>query len=351
MSISTTTNVRKTRRFRLIRPVTAAAVFLCAVAGYSQWSFIAASAAAVRPTPKLETVTTDKVAKFANGSGTLTDSSIIDSGGNVGIGLDTNSPPQNTPKNTLDVNYGSTNVIPGISAGGTGGWGAGITLNNTYTAGVAAVLLNVNDSSKAYVAASDAKLLTLTTANVANSGWNVGVNINASGNVGVGTTTPAYTVDVAGTIHATGAITSNAGINAVFQDVAEWVPAAEEMSPATVVVLSGNRNNEVIASSFAYDTSVAGVVSAQPGILLGRPGAGKAQIATTGRVKVRVDARNAPIQIGDLLVTSDVRGTAMKSQPVRISGRRFHQPGTIIGKALEPLESGEGEILVLLSLQ
>jgi hypothetical protein len=42
---------------------------------------------------------------------------------------------------------------------------------------------------------------------------------------------------------------------------------------------------------------------------------------------------------------------AMKSQAVEIGGITLHRPGTIIGKALEPLESGEGEILVLLSLQ
>ncbi len=29
----------------------------------------------------------------------------------------------------------------------------------------------------------------------------------------------------------------------------------------------------------------------------------------------------------------------------------MHRPGTIIGKALEPLSTGEGTILVLLSLQ
>jgi hypothetical protein len=29
----------------------------------------------------------------------------------------------------------------------------------------------------------------------------------------------------------------------------------------------------------------------------------------------------------------------------------MHRPGTLIGKALEPLSEGEGEILVLLSLQ
>jgi hypothetical protein len=41
----------------------------------------------------------------------------------------------------------------------------------------------------------------------------------------------------------------------------------------------------------------------------------------------------------------------MKSVPVEIGGVRIHRPGTLIGKALEPLEKGTGEILVLLSLQ
>ncbi len=41
----------------------------------------------------------------------------------------------------------------------------------------------------------------------------------------------------------------------------------------------------------------------------------------------------------------------MKSEPVVVGGRQIHAPGTIIGKALEPLEGGVGEILVLLSLQ
>ena len=41
----------------------------------------------------------------------------------------------------------------------------------------------------------------------------------------------------------------------------------------------------------------------------------------------------------------------MRSEPLMLSGRTFHQPGTILGKALEPLSEGQGEILVLLSLQ
>jgi hypothetical protein len=55
--------------------------------------------------------------------------------------------------------------------------------------------------------------------------------------------------------------------------------------------------------------------------------------------------------VGDLLVTSDSEGVAMKSIPVDLGGTQIHRPGTIIGKALEPLASGTGEILVLLSLQ
>ncbi len=93
------------------------------------------------------------------------------------------------------------------------------------------------------------------------------------------------------------------------------------------------------------------MVSEQPGIALGESGKGKVLVATTGRVLVKVDATKAPIHIGDLLATSDVPGVAMKSEPVNIGGVQLHRPGTLIGKALEPLAKGSSKILVLLSLQ
>ena len=169
--------------------------------------------------------------------------------------------------------------------------------------------------------------------------------IDNRGNVGIGTSTPAYTLDVNGSIRATTVI------GAVYQDVAEWVPSEEKLEAATVVVLRPGHSNEVTASREAYDTKVAGVVSAQPGVLLGQAGDGKSMIATTGRVRVLVDATSHPIAVGDLLVTSATPGAAMYSQAIEIAGVKLHRPGTIIGKALEPLESGTGEILVLLSLQ
>jgi hypothetical protein len=171
-----------------------------------------------------------------------------------------------------------------------------------------------------------------------------------TGNVGIGTATPAYKLHVIGNAHFQGTVTGT-NIRATYQDVAEWVPATTDLEPGTVVVLNKARNNEVMASFGAYDTRVAGVVSAQPGLSLGVEGEGKEQIATYGRVKVKVDATSDPIEVGDLLVTSAISGTAMRSEPMDINGRSFHQPGTIIGKALEPLAGGIGEILVLLSLQ
>lgn len=148
-----------------------------------------------------------------------------------------------------------------------------------------------------------------------------------------------------------GNVTVSGNIAAKYQDMAEWVPARQQLIAGTVVTLDPEKSNQVMASSQAYDTRVAGVVSSQPGIALGESGSGKLLVATTGRVRVKVDATRSPIRIGDLLVTSDKEGFAMKSEPITIGGRQIHAPGTLIGKALEPLASGTGEILVLLSLQ
>ena len=177
------------------------------------------------------------------------------------------------------------------------------------------------------------------------TGINPRLTVTQGGNVGVGKSNPSVALDVVGDIAATG------NIAAKYQDVAEWVPSTQKLAAGTVVVLDAGQANHVLASTRSYDTGVAGVVSERPGIALGEAGEGKLLVATTGRVKVKVDATRAPIRVGDLLVTSDVEGVAMKSEPLDLGGVPIHRPGTLIGKALEPLASGTGEILVLLSLQ
>ena len=61
------------------------------------------------------------------------------------------------------------------------------------------------------------------------------------------------------------------------------------------------------------------------------------KVATTGRVKVKVDATRGAICVGVLLVMSAGEAVAMKSVPVDLGGTPIHRPGTIIGKTLEPL--------------
>jgi hypothetical protein len=127
------------------------------------------------------------------------------------------------------------------------------------------------------------------------------------------------------------------------------VSGSEEVEPGTVMVL--DREGKLVESTAAYDKKVAGVISGagehRPGIVLGRTSAQNRRlpVALLGKAYCKVDARDAPIEVGDLLTTSTTQGHAMKaSDPLRALG-------AVIGKALRPLGEGTGLIPVLIALQ
>lgn len=313
---------------------------------------------------------------------TLTDHLVVDIG-NSRVGVGTASPAVLLANTSGNVNDGSTGMSTRSLAWQTAaaGYTAGIenTLNGSTAHGLllktnsttgafilnavnstssiltvranGLVGINTNNPSKPLHVVGDAQITgTLTTGAIAptsitSTGAVTAASFSTTGNLSVGNITAT------GSITAGGSITGATVVGAIYQDLAEWVPASEDMTPGTVVVLDPTTNNQVMPSHRSYDTTVAGVVSAQPGLILGVGAATKEQVATTGRVKVKVDATRGAIAIGDILVTSDRPGMAMKSQPIDLGGIAIHRPGTVIGKALEPLAKGEGEILVLLSLQ
>jgi hypothetical protein len=89
---------------------------------------------------------------------------------------------------------------------------------------------------------------------------------------------------------------------------------------------------------------VPSVTSIQPGQHLG--------VVTLGAFQwLKADATGAPIKAGDLLSISPSAGVAAKAQMITIDGYSFYAPGTIIGKALQDLESGSGVIAVFVSLK
>lgn len=134
-------------------------------------------------------------------------------------------------------------------------------------------------------------------------------------------------------------------------DCAEEFDVAEiaGVAPGTVMVL--DEDGRLRPSASAYDRRVVGVVSGagsyRPAMILDRQGGKGARrpIALLGKVYCKVDARTAPIAVGDLLTTSDLPGHAMKAAD---PSRAF---GAVIGKALRPWAHDRGLIPILVSLQ
>jgi hypothetical protein len=273
---------------------------------------------------------------------TTSGTNIYYNSGNVGIGT-------TSPANKLTV-IGDGTGLAQIGTTGCGGNYVGVTLSLTAAPGGCTnyTFASSPNDQTLYINRPSGNAIRFRENNAYTPDQLI---IASGGNVGIGTSAPTSKLDVNGDTNVTGNINVSGNINAKYQDVAEWVPAAHALPAGTVVILNPTQSNQVMASSRSYDTRVAGVVSERPGIALGEAGKDKVLVATTGRVRVKVDATRSSIQVGDLLTTSDLEGVAMKSEPLMIQGRPFHSPGTLIGKALEPLENGKGEILVLLSLQ
>jgi hypothetical protein len=114
-----------------------------------------------------------------------------------------------------------------------------------------------------------------------------------------------------------------------YADLAEKYASDGDYPEGTVIVFGGTK--EVTISTKDHDSAVAGVISTKPAYLMNAHTDG-AIIALTGRVPCAV---KGPVNLGDVLVTSDVPGVAQ-----RIDNTKF-VPGCVLGKALETITTDE----------
>jgi hypothetical protein len=201
---------------------------------------------------------------------------------------------------------------------------------------------------------------------LADNDWTISGNnmySAVSGNVGIGTASPAVRLNVVASTSDTAAIfrgnlviQSKATGSAVLElgeglDYAEGfdVNQPEKIKPGMVMVIDPASPGKLAVSSRAYDTKVAGIVAGGKGLGSGvRLGTGDFDynVALAGRVYCNVDASNATVEPGDLLTTANTPGFAMKASDYD------RAKGAVLGKAMERLERGQkGQILVLVSLQ
>jgi hypothetical protein len=129
-------------------------------------------------------------------------------------------------------------------------------------------------------------------------------------------------------------------------DFAELYPAAEPLEPGTVVAIGPDGN--AVRATAERATAVMGVVASMPSIVGNSPDEpgnreGHVPVAILGIVDVKVTDLSGAIQPGDLLTAGEVPGTAEKAV--------WAHPGTVVGKALQPHEEGEGTIRMLVTLR
>jgi hypothetical protein len=163
-----------------------------------------------------------------------------------------------------------------------------------------------------------------------------------------------FVVDNDGNVSADGTISGGGADVAEAFDV-EGSPTTYE--PGDVLTISTTQDRTVAKSRTAQSTRVVGVYATKPGVLLSENGtetdmATKVPMGVVGVLPTKVSAESGAIERGDLLVTAETPGHAMKAQPTVINGTKIYPQGAILGKALENFDgSGTGTIKVLVNVK
>ncbi len=123
------------------------------------------------------------------------------------------------------------------------------------------------------------------------------------------------------------------------------VDEVEYVTPGDLLVVSEKGKSVLSRSKKSYSTSVIGIISGNPYIVINNSGVEEKlyPVALSGKSLCRIDARNNPVKPGDLIVASETPGCGMRG---KIDS--FDKIGTVIGKALDSLDDGIGLIPIFI---
>jgi hypothetical protein len=236
-------------------------------------------------------------------SGAIVDSAQLDlqtSGSNANIVF--------TPNGTGNVNTGANLSVTGNITGG-----------NLRTAGLISATGTITSAGNITGGNLTVSTGTVTVGNIVNA------NGNAVGNIG---STSNYFNTIFGK-----------ATTAQYADLAENYLADAAYVPGTVLDFDGEQ--EVTISTHDSSKRVAGVVSTNPAHLMNSTldGAHVTAVALAGRVPTQVTGEIAK---GDLMVSAGNGRARAEANPA---------VGTVIGKALENFDGGEGTIEIVISMQ
>jgi hypothetical protein len=307
----------------------------------------------------LTAVTQDSGLTYNPSSGSLTSATFIGaltgnaSGSSASCtGLSATATALATARNIGGVSFNGTAdiTLPGVNSGGnqntTGSAATLTTARAIALSGDVVGTANFDGSAgisiAATIQANSVALSTDTTGNYVAAGAVSGTGLSGSAGAEGATftvTSNATNANTGGTIVArdgsgdfsAGVITATA-TQARYADLAEMYATDGDIDAGTVVHFAGE--GKIASCNEANHHAVAGIISTDPAYLMNTDQAGAA-LAISGRVPCKV---TGAVAAGDLMVSAG-NGMAMANNSPAI--------GTVIGKAIEAHDGGEGTIEIL----
>src|SRR3989344_1530051 len=117
-------------------------------------------------------------------------------------------------------------------------------------------------------------------------------------------------------------------------DLAEFYHSNDTLDLGEVLSIDSSKLAYVKKSSNPYQKDILGIVSTQPGIILGQNIGQSYPIALVGRVPVKVTTETGVIRAGDFVTASSTKGYAMKAT----------KAGRVLGQALEGFDKDKTHI-------